>query len=712
MAEKRRNTLNIALIGNPNAGKSSLFNALTGLNQQIGNFPGITVDKKTGFFKLPDNTEARVLDLPGTYSLFPKSIDEEVAVKVLCNSNHEDFPDVTIVVADATNLKRSLFLCTQVIDLKIPVVLVLNMVDLAQKNRIEINTNKLSELLGVPVVGMNAREGKGVDELKHALQQKINASSQNIVEIDKLEERVIKDISNALQANCVFASFIVANNLHNITNYIHNVEKREEIKKILEINNTSAQKLQALESIERYRQLTAIIAQTVRRTQIVDSLTKKLDDVFTHRIWGYVIFLLILFSVFQAIFTFAEYPMQFIESSFANFSAWLGGILPKGVATDLLINGVLAGLSGIVVFVPQIALLFAFIAILEDTGYMSRVSFIMDKIMRRFGLNGRSVIPLISGVACAVPAIMGARTISNFKERLLTIFVTPLMSCSARLPVYTLLIALSVPSKLMWGFFNLQGLVLMGLYLIGFFAAIGSAFIFKFFLKTKEASYFIMEMPVYRQPRWKNVGLTIVEKVKVFLFESGKIILAVSVILWFLASFAPGNKFQELEANYKEQIIAAQDQNNSIAVDELGKELSSKKLEYSYAGIMGKALEPAIKPLGFDWKIGISLVTSFAAREVFVGTMATIYSVGADEENTQSIREKMSAAKNPDTGEQSYTLAVAVALMLFYAFSMQCMSTIAVVYRETKSWKIPLLQFLYMGSLAYFASYVAYNWLK
>ena len=704
--------LKIALIGNPNTGKSSLFNSLTGLNQHIGNFPGITVDKKVGYFKLPDKTEAKILDLPGTYSLFPKSIDEEVAVKVLCNSNHDDFPDVTIVVADATNLKRSLFLCSQVIDLKIPVVLALNMVDLAKKNRVEINIDKLSELLGVPVVAMNARESIGIEELKSALQNKIKASSQNIVEIDKLEERVIKDISNALQANCVFASFIVANNLHNITYYSHNIEKREEIKKILELNNTSEQKLQALESIERYRQLTNIISQTVSRPKLNNPLTKKLDDIFMHKVWGYIIFLFILFTVFQAIFTFAALPMELIETGFSNLSSWLLEILPKGIATDLFINGILAGLGGIVIFIPQIALLFAFISILEDTGYMSRVSFIMDKAMRRYGLNGRSVIPLISGVACAVPAIMGARTISNYKERLLTIFVTPLMSCSARLPVYTLLIALAVPSKLMFGFFNLQGLVLMSLYLVGFFAAIGSAFVFKYFLKSKEASYFIMEMPVYRKPRWKNVGLTILEKVKVFLFESGKIILAVSVILWFLASFAPNNKFEQLEKEYNHKISQLDNSNSNAEVTILRNELASKKLEYSYAGVMGKTLEPIIEPLGFDWKIGISLVTSFAAREVFVGTMATIYSVGANEENTQNIREKMRIAKNPNTGEQSYTFAVAISLMLFYAFAMQCMSTIAVVYRETKSWKIPLFQFLYMGALAYLASYAAFNLLK
>ena len=709
--ENNANILKVALIGNPNAGKTSLFNALTGLNQQIGNFPGITVDKKVGFFQLNDGTQIKILDLPGTYSLFPKSIDEKVAVSVLCDNKHEDFPDVTIVIADASNLKRSLFLCSQVIDLKIPVVLVLNMVDLALKKKIEINSIKLSDLLGVPVVKMNARQGDGIKELKLALEQKVNASSQNIVEIDKLESRVIKDIGNILQANCAFASYIVANNLHNISFYNNNLEKHQEIKKVFDLNNTSEQKLQALESIERYRRLTTIVGATVSRMSIVDPLTKKIDDIVTHKIWGYIIFLLVLFIVFQSIFTFASYPMELIEGAFTTLSSFLLKSLPAGIATDLLVNGIVAGLSGIAVFVPQIALLFAFIAILEDSGYMARVSFIMDKVMRRFGLNGRSVIPLISGVACAVPAIMGARTISNYKERLLTILVTPLMSCSARLPVYTLLVALAVPSKLLWGFFNLQGLVLMGLYLIGFLAAIFSSFIFQFFLKSEESSYFIMEMPVYRQPRWKNVGLTMFEKVKVFLFDSGKIILAVAVLLWVLASFSPNSTYEQTVQKMTPELNAAQTVHDSARVSEIENKLSSLKLEYSYAGIIGKSIEPMIQPLGFDWKIGISLITSFAAREVFVGTMATIYSVG-DTDDTKSVREKMSQAKNPVTNEPYYSSAVAISLMIFYAFAMQCMSTIAVVYRESKSWKIPLLQFIYMGVLAYVSSYVVYHLLK
>jgi ferrous iron transport protein B len=434
----------------------------------------------------------------------------------------------------------------------------------------------------------------------------------------------------------------------------------------------------------------------------INPITQKLDNIFTHKIWGFAIFLLVLFSIFQFIFTFSALPMEWIENSFTWLSEIIGSAIPKGILNDIITKGILAGLSGVVVFIPQIAFLFAFIAILEDSGYMARVSFIMDKMMRKFGLNGKSIIPLISGAACAVPAIMGARTISNTKERLITILVTPLMSCSARLPVYTLLIALVVPSKKLWGIVNMQGLILMALYLIGFLAAIGAAFVLKFLIKSKEQSYFIMELPIYRLPQAKQVGIVIYDKVKVFLFEAGKIIVAISIILWLMASFAPGNSMKEIEQKYASSSFSEVEKNNKIAAE---------KLEASYAGIAGKAIEPLITPLGFDWKIGISLVTSFAAREVFVGTMATIYSVG-DEADERSIRVKMKEEINPVTLQPVYSTAVAFSLMLFYAFAMQCMSTIAVVYRETKGYKWPIIQFVFMAALAYLSSFTVYQLLK
>ena len=712
MSDKILNkTLHVALVGNPNSGKSTLFNVLTGLNQKIGNFPGVTVDKKTGEFDLKNNgsnIKATLIDLPGAYSLYPKSMDEEVAFQVLCDSSNPLYPDVTIIVADATNLKRSLFLCSQVIDLKIPVVLALNMIDLATRRNITIDVAKLSEKLGVPVITCNARNKEGIEELKKAVANTNHFSKNDLIQINKIAPEAIEEIKKIVNVNCDFSAFILANNLNIISLLQLNTDKKVALQKLLDHHSFEPTKLQALESIERYKVISEIIETCVVEgmREKKETRTQRLDKVLTHRVWGYFIFLFVLFVIFQAIFTFAKYPMDLIESLFIQLSSFTAQHLPKGILTDLLVNGIIAGLSGIAVFIPQIALLFAFIAILEDTGYMSRVSFIMDKLMRKFGLNGKSVIPLISGVACAVPAIMSARNIGNWKERMITIMVTPLMSCSARLPVYTLLISLVIPSGATYYVFNMQGLVLMALYLIGFLAALFSAWVLKFILRSKEKSYFIMEMPVYRMPRWGNVGYTMVEKVKVFLFDAGKVIIAISIILWVLSSYGPGNKFQEIEKKYQ-----ATEFQSSLTPKEINAHISSEKLESSYAGLLGKKIEPAIRPLGFDWKIGISLITSFAAREVFVGTMSTIYSVG-DAENTKSIREKMQSEINPNTGEKVFTPAVGFSLMLFYAFAMQCMSTIAVVYRETKHWKWPAIQFVYMGLLAYVASFVAFHLLR
>ncbi len=703
-----KNTLKIALVGNPNSGKSTLFNALTGLNQKTGNFPGVTVDKKIGTARLNDRITADFIDLPGTYSLYPKSLDERVAFDVLCNENNEEHPDVTVIVADASNLKRNLFLVSQVIDLKIPVILALNMMDMVEKEGDAIDLVRLSERLGVKVVGLSARNKSGVEELKKALLQPLPVPAYDFIDIKKIAPEIIERIKSVQKVKSDFVAFQLANNLDES---LLVGQKNTEANRIADALNTlviDKNKLQALESVERYKVINRIVEECITRKPglRVKSITQKLDGILTHRIWGYVIFLTILFFIFQTIFFLAAYPMDWIEALFVALSDWATHTLPQGELTNLLVNGILAGLSGVVVFVPQIALLFTFIAILEDTGYMARVSFIMDKMMRKFGLNGRSVIPLISGVACAVPAIMSARTISNWKERMITIMVTPLMSCSARLPVYTLLISLVVPHDKSNGFFNYQGVILMALYLIGFIAAIGAALVMKWILKAREKSYFIMELPVYRTPQWRTVGLTIVDKVKMFLIDAGKIIVAVSIILWFLTSHAPGNKFAEIDKKYNDPKQAGY-----MAPAELKAKASSEKLEASYAGMLGRAIEPAIAPLGFDWKIGISLITSFAAREVFVGTMATIYSAG-DADNTLSIRDKMRAEINPKTGLPKFSIAVGFSLLLFYAFAMQCMSTLAIVYRETKNIKWPLIQFFYMGAMAYLASLLVYQLLK
>ncbi|HEY4799384.1 MAG TPA: ferrous iron transport protein B [Bacteroidia bacterium] len=653
--------MKVALIGNPNCGKSTLFNVLTGLKQNTANFPGATVDKKTGSAKVSDSRGKTVsvefIDLPGTYSLHPKSLDEKIAVEILSNENKEEHPDLVLYVADASNLKRTLFLATQVIDIKIPMMIALNMMDVVEKRGMEINAEMLSEKLGVTVVPISARSERGIDELKAKLVSGIELPKKQMAGMKEMER-----------------------------------------------------KSEAEQTIERYRFISEMLkgCLSIKMKQDDEVYSSRTDKVLTHKFWGYAIFLLVLFLIFESVFFIASFPMKWIEALFVFFSKWGMDHLPKGELSDLLVNGIMSGLSGIVVFIPQIALLFFFIAILEDTGYMARVSFIMDKIMRRFGLNGRSVIPLLSGVACAVPAIMSSRTISNRKERIITIMITPLISCSARLPVYALLIALVIPAQTKFGFFNMQGIVLMFLYLMGFVSAICAAFIMQYLIKSKERSFFIMELPAYRSPRWKNIGLAIIDRVKVFLFDAGKIIIAISVVLWYLASHAPGDTFEKIDKSYAEYLEIEKHEDK---IQQLPAQMAAEKLEASYAGIIGKFIEPAIKPLGFDWKVGIALVTSFAAREVFVGTMATIYSAG-DAGNSQSIREKMLAEKNPVTGHSRYTFAVGLALMLFYAFAMQCMSTLAVVYRETRSWKWPVIQFVYMGTLAYLISFLAFHLLS
>lgn len=635
---------NIVLIGNPNTGKSTLFNSLTGLSQKVGNFPGVTVDKKTGVFYI-NQTKINIIDLPGTYSLSPNSEDEKVAKDYIEETAESD---IIIIVADATNLKRNLLLFTQVIDQGKQVILVLNMMDLLEKNSQEIDCNKLSQLLNCPVIPINARLGKGLNELKDAIYTFKNKTNHFIDE--------------TLSSNKIDETMLRFNKINQIVNQC--IIKNGEDKSYL--------------------------------------LTKKIDNILTHKFYGYLIFFGFLFTIFQAIFSWSSYPMALIEAGFLWLESFVAHQLPQGVLNDLIVNGILAGLGGIVIFIPQIAVLFGFITILEDTGYLARVSFLMDRILRKFGLNGKSIIPLLSSTACAVPAIMSTRTINNLKERFITIMVAPLISCSARIPVYTLLISLIVPKEESIGIFNLQGIIMMGLYLIGFSAALGAALVFKLILKNKQKSHFILEMPIYRLPRLKNVLIEMLSKVKIFLFNVGRIIIAISIILWVLSSYGPGNTFEQIEKKYN------QTSSQQYAKKEIQNFIAAEKLEASYAGHLGKLIEPVIKPLGFDWKIGISLVTSFAAREVFVGTMATLYSVGG-EDNTRSIREKMINATDPQTGDKLYTKATTFSLLIFYVFAMQCMSTLAVVYRETNSIKWPIIQVFYMGFLAYFSSLLVYN---
>lgn len=700
-SQEKENYLRIAMAGNPNSGKSTLFNLLTGLRQKTGNFPGVTVDLHVGYTRLSNGKKVEIIDLPGTYSLFPKAADEQVTAEVLCNPAHSNHPQLTVLVADSSNLKRSLYLCSQLIDTGMPVILVLNMIDVAVKKSIAINQEKLSQLLGIPVIAVNSLEGSGIASLKQLIESYQQRNDHPLIPASEISAHNWQGLQQIMSCLTPYDAFVTFINRR----FLKDAAEQKIMEDFFAQQQVNEVQLQTNEAVIRFKKITGVIEQCVAYKQRNSyELTHKIDNIITHKIWGFVIFLAILFTIFQFIFSFSAIPMEWIEMGFANFSDWVAHTLPQGILNDVITGGILAGLSGVVVFIPQIAFLFAFIAILEDSGYMARVSFIMDRLMRRFGLNGKSIIPLISGAACAVPAIMGARTISNNKERLITILVTPLMSCSARLPVYTLLIALVVPNKNVGGVINLQGVVLMALYLIGFLAAIGAALVLKYLIKSREQSYFIMELPIYRMPQAKQVGMVIYDKVKVFLLEAGKIIIAISVILWLMASFAPGNRMQEIEQKYASM-------GNTISEQERSNKMAAEKLEASYAGIAGKLIEPAIAPLGFDWKIGISLVTSFAAREVFVGTMATIYSVG-DQADERSIRQKMKEELNPTTLQPVYTTAVAFSLMLFYAFAMQCMSTIAVVYRETKGYKWPLVQFLFMTAMAWLSSFTAFHLLS
>ena len=699
--------ISVALVGNPNTGKSTLFNLLTGLNQKIGNFPGITVDKKTGFCNLPNGRRAEIIDLPGTYSLYPKSRDESIVFSVLADKVHQA-PDLVVIILDASNLKRNLLLYTQVADLKIPVIVALNMMDVARKDGIQIDVNGLSKKLGVPLIPISARRNEGIDELKKAISYANQfALQQDSIDVRSIAPQLVDAISEEMRLDNPYYALQLAHQ-HETLTFLSESESNRMEELELE-HNFHSQKAQAAETIARYNFINDLLYDTVTKKEAAqeESTSNRIDKVLTHRVFGFFIFFGILLFMFQAIFAWSAYPMELIETLFIWMQTGVHSLLPTGPLTDLLADGVIAGLSGVLVFIPQIAILFAFIAILEDTGYMARVTFMMDRLMRKVGLNGKSVVPLIGGFACAVPSIMSTRTIENWKDRMITIMVTPLVACSARLPVYTLLIALVVPDRNLWWIFNLQGLALTGMYVLSLVSAIVVAWVMKHILKARERGYFIMELPVYRMPRWSNVLLTMFDRSKTFVLEAGKVIIAVSVILWVLASYGPGNNFEQIEKKYKEPQYG-----QKMKPTEVQHAMASEKLESSYAGYLGHAIEPIIKPLGFDWKIGIALITSFAAREVFVGTMATIYSVDGNADEIQSVKQKMGSARNTKTGKPTFTLAVAFSLMMFYAFAMQCASTVAVVYRETKDWRWPAIQFAYMAILAYGASFITYTLLK
>ncbi|MCB0695741.1 MAG: ferrous iron transport protein B [Chitinophagaceae bacterium] len=700
-----RASFTIALVGNPNSGKSSLFNVLTGLNQRVGNFPGVTVDKKTGVSRIAEGLSANILDLPGTYSLYPKSADEQVTYEVLLDRNHAERPDMIVAIADASNLRRNLLFCSQIMDLGIPVVIGLSMNDLARKKGIEVDVEGLERLMGVPVVKINPRKNKGISALKKTIADVyhtgIGTQTREFIDIKEQAGEWLEEVKDFCSLKSTYSAMHVACNYMELS--FLNAAQRIRLLALTNENGFHKAKVQAEEVMVRYRKIGSIMEKCVVETSPLKQsmMSERMDKILLHPVWGNLVLLVVLFLMFQSIFWLAEYPMDWVEQAFSYLAEMLNSIIPAGFVRDLLVNGVLAGIGGIAIFIPQIMILFGLITLLEDTGYMARISFLSDRLMRSVGLNGRSVMPLISGMACAVPAVMAARTIQNRKERLITIMVTPLMSCSARLPVYTILIGLVIPDK-SFLVFNLQGLVLMGLYLLGFVMALLVSKVMSLMIKSTERSYFLMELPVYRAPRWNNVITTMIEKAKIFVVDAGKVIMVISLILWVLATFGPPKQMQQVTAKYA--VLKEQHPDN---LKQLKIEESTERLEHSFAGIMGKAIEPAIRPLGYDWKIGIAIITSFAAREVFVGTMATLYSVGNDE-TSETVREKMRAARRLD-GTPVYTIGTGVSLLIFYVFAMQCMSTLAIVKRETRSWKYPSLQFVYMLGLAYICAWIAFQ---
>jgi len=696
------NNINVALIGNPNTGKTSVFNELTGLNQQVGNYPGITVEKKMGFCKLNSKIKANILDLPGTYSLNASSIDENVVIELLLNKKDKLYPDVALVVTDVENLKRNLLLFTQIKDLEIPTILVINMADRMKFKGISLDIPYLEEQFKTKIALISTRKGYGIEELKELIINYNSLSTEPCLNASSIDPEYFETLQKTFPTQLLYKLWLVITQDVNFLNL-----DRNEIQNSYTKSHSDLKRLQQKETIKRYQFINDVLKVGHKiDSSIAKDFRSKLDRVLTHRIWGYCLFFSILFFIFQSIFEWSKVPMEFIDTTFADFSLYASESLPSGVLTNLISQGIIPGIGGILIFIPQIAFLFLFISVLEESGYMSRVVFLMDKLMRKFGLSGKSVVPLISGTACAIPAIMATRNIENWKERLITILVTPFTTCSARLPVYAIIIALVIPDTRVFGVFNLQGLTLMLLYLLGFGMAIFSAYVLNKILKIKGKTFFVVEMPNYKLPMFKNVAINVIEKTRSFIFGAGKIILAISIVLWFLASYGPGKKFNDAEA-----IITAENTNSTLSKLEFNDKVAAYKLENSYIGIMGKAIEPAISPLGYDWKIGIAIISSFAAREVFVGTLATIYSVG-DNDNDNTIKNKMGAEIDPETGAKIFNFATGISLLLFYAFAMQCASTLAITKKETNTWKWPLAQLVFMSGLAYIVALIAFQILK
>ena len=698
----------VAILGNPNSGKSSVFNRLTGLSTKVGNFPGITVDKKVGTIKLSSGDAAELIDFPGVYSLHPNAKDEFIVTSILSNPKDPDYPDLILYIADITHLEKQLLLFTQVVDLGLPVVMILTMKDLAQKDNLIFDLDALRTQWQIPILSVNARTQESTTEIIAEIEKTLDNPDLRISPQYKLtysEQRIANDLNNIVSTHSSYQSLL---NAHYFDKLVHlSSEQKDKIKSINIRYGFNSLASQISETMQRYDGFTPLIRKAASAgTFKISKLSEKADGILTHKIWGLIIFFTVNFFIFQAMFSLAAYPMEWIEFGFSKFGEIIKNIGLPNTISSFISDGILAGLGGILVFLPQIALLFFLLTILEDFGYMARAVYMFDGLLQKFGLNGRSLVSLIAGGACAIPAIMSTRSISNQKERLITTLVTPFISCSARIPVYTILVAFVVSNSYKLGPFNAQGLLFMGLYLLGITTALIASYILKKIIRSDERSFLMIELPDYKTPDIKVALQTAWSKSKSFLLEAGKVILVISLVLWLLSSYGPAAKMKsisdEVNALKLEQSLS------DLAAENL---LASKKLEASYAGMIGKWIEPLIRPLGFDWKIGIALLTSFAAREVFVGTMSTIYSLGSSEDY-DSLQKKLAAEINQETGQPRFTLAVSVSLLLFYVFAMQCMSTMAVVYRETGGWKWPIIQFVFMCGLAYLASFIAFQLLK
>ncbi|NNC95286.1 MAG: ferrous iron transport protein B [Chitinophagales bacterium] len=700
---KVKDGINVAVVGNPNTGKTSLFNALTGLKQKVGNYPGITVEKKTGSLKLAGGRKAFVTDLPGSYSINPSSADENIVLETLLQREKSNQPDVVVVVADVMNLKRNLFLLSQVMDLGFRTILAINMSDQLEKRGIEINTRKIEEAFGCAVVMISTKKRSGLKALKDKIQESHQHAMPFIFDLEHQDKEIYDELHKIFPEASSYQAWLCLSQLDNIR--ILRQEEIDEINRFKSNHRTDIKSIQHKETIKRYRFINQVLKESYsRKIENASGLKERIDRIITHRFYGYAIFAVLLLLIFQSVYSWASYPMDLIDMWFAQLAQLARTTLPPGQFTNLLADGIIAGLGGIAIFIPQIAILFFFIALLEESGYMSRVVFLMDRIMRNFGLSGKSVVPLISGTACAIPAIMAARNIESWKERLITILVTPFTTCSARLPIYTIIIAIVIPEKTFAGIVNLQGLTLFALYFLGFAVALLSSYFLNFILKFKTKSFFVIEMPELSRPLLRNVGQTVYQKTQAFVVGAGKIIFAISIVLWVMSSYGPGKEFKNAE-----QIVTEEHKSED---GNLENKIASYKLENSYIGIVGKSIEPVLRPLGFDWKIGIAIICSFAAREVFVGALSTIYSVGDSDDNIETIKSRLEREVNPITGHKMYTLPLGLSLLLFYAFAMQCMSTLAIVKRETNSWKWPILQLVCMTGLAYISSLIIYNLLK